>query len=124
MEPFDLILRVVMGDLIQQGVTQSDYSLTGSMIVIVTIAAADRRHGLPHSLYVDTRVCALEAKVKRAGGETEKAACDLDPSDHGRLTAAGLVPRSGGRRRGARRLADPARPGAHHALPPRHAGGT
>jgi len=39
MEPFDLILLVVMGDLIQQGVTQSDYSLTGAMIVIVTIAA-------------------------------------------------------------------------------------
>src|ERR1700710_75212 len=39
MEPFDLILLVVMGDLIQQGVTQSDYSLTGSTIVIVTIAS-------------------------------------------------------------------------------------
>ena len=38
MEPFDLILLVVMGDLIQQGVTQSDYSLTGATIVIVTIA--------------------------------------------------------------------------------------
>jgi uncharacterized membrane protein YcaP (DUF421 family) len=38
MEPFDLILLVVMGDLIQQGVTQSDYSLTGAMIVLVTIA--------------------------------------------------------------------------------------
>jgi uncharacterized membrane protein YcaP (DUF421 family) len=38
MEPFDLILLVVIGDLIQQGVTQSDYSLTGAMIVIVTIA--------------------------------------------------------------------------------------
>jgi uncharacterized membrane protein YcaP (DUF421 family) len=38
MEPFDLILLVVMGDLIQQGVTQSDYSLTGSTIVIATIA--------------------------------------------------------------------------------------
>ena len=38
MEPFDLILLVVMGDLVQQGVTQSDYSLTGSTIVIVTIA--------------------------------------------------------------------------------------
>src|SRR4051794_6971035 len=37
MEPFDLILLVVMGDLIQQGVTQSDYSLTGATIVIVTI---------------------------------------------------------------------------------------
>jgi len=38
MEPFDLILLVVMGDLIQQGVTQSDYSLTGASIVIVTVA--------------------------------------------------------------------------------------
>jgi uncharacterized membrane protein YcaP (DUF421 family) len=38
MEPFDLILLVVMGDLIQQGVTQSDYSLTGAAIVITTIA--------------------------------------------------------------------------------------
>jgi uncharacterized membrane protein YcaP (DUF421 family) len=38
MEPFDLILLVVMGDLIQQGVTQSDYSLTGATIVITTIA--------------------------------------------------------------------------------------
>jgi len=38
MEPFDLILLVVIGDLIQQGVTQSDYSLTGSTIVIVTFA--------------------------------------------------------------------------------------
>jgi uncharacterized membrane protein YcaP (DUF421 family) len=38
MEPFDLILLVVMGDLVQQGVTQSDYSLTGAAMVIVTIA--------------------------------------------------------------------------------------
>jgi uncharacterized membrane protein YcaP (DUF421 family) len=38
MEPFDLILLVVMGDLVQQGVTQSDYSLTGATIVIATLA--------------------------------------------------------------------------------------
>jgi uncharacterized membrane protein YcaP (DUF421 family) len=38
MEPFDLILLVVMGDLIQQGVTQSDYSLTGATTVIVTMS--------------------------------------------------------------------------------------
>lgn len=34
MEPFDLILLVVIGDLIQQGVTQNDESLTGTTIVI------------------------------------------------------------------------------------------
>jgi uncharacterized membrane protein YcaP (DUF421 family) len=38
MEPFDLILLIVTGDLVQQGVTQSDYSLTGALTVISTIA--------------------------------------------------------------------------------------
>src|SRR5919204_4055655 len=37
MEPFDLILLVVIGDLVQQGITQSDYSVTGALIVISTI---------------------------------------------------------------------------------------
>src|SRR3954470_7196037 len=38
MEPFDIILLVVIGDLVQQGVTQSDYSLTGTTTVIATLA--------------------------------------------------------------------------------------
>jgi uncharacterized membrane protein YcaP (DUF421 family) len=38
MEPVDLILLVVIGDLVQQGVTQSDYSLTGATLVILTMA--------------------------------------------------------------------------------------
>lgn len=38
MEPFDLILLVVLGDLTQQGVTQSDYSITGLMLAIGTMA--------------------------------------------------------------------------------------
>jgi uncharacterized membrane protein YcaP (DUF421 family) len=38
LEPFDVILLVVIGDLVQQGVTQSDYSVTGALIVIATIA--------------------------------------------------------------------------------------
>jgi uncharacterized membrane protein YcaP (DUF421 family) len=37
MEPFDVILLVVIGDLVQQGVTQSDYSMTGAVTVIATI---------------------------------------------------------------------------------------
>jgi uncharacterized membrane protein YcaP (DUF421 family) len=36
--PFDLIMLVVMGDLVQQGVTQSDYSLSGVIIVLSTLA--------------------------------------------------------------------------------------
>src|ERR671937_2967265 len=32
MQPFDLILLVVIGDLIQQGVTQNDLSVTGLVL--------------------------------------------------------------------------------------------
>src|SRR3954453_18562340 len=38
MEPFDLILLVVIGDLVQQGITQNDFSVTGLMLVTATIA--------------------------------------------------------------------------------------
>jgi uncharacterized membrane protein YcaP (DUF421 family) len=37
MEPFDLILLVVTGDLVQQGVTQNDQSITGALLAISTI---------------------------------------------------------------------------------------
>lgn len=37
LKPFDLILLVVLGDLVQQGITQSDESVTGTLIVISTI---------------------------------------------------------------------------------------
>jgi uncharacterized membrane protein YcaP (DUF421 family) len=38
LEPFDLILLVVLGDSVQQAVTQDDYSVTGAFIVVSTIA--------------------------------------------------------------------------------------
>ncbi|HEX4518069.1 MAG TPA: YetF domain-containing protein [Gaiellaceae bacterium] len=38
MEPFDLILLIVLGDALQQGLTQADYSLTGAVLVVGTIA--------------------------------------------------------------------------------------
>ena len=38
MEPFDIVMLVVLGDLVQQGVTQSDYSITGALIVISVIS--------------------------------------------------------------------------------------
>lgn len=38
MSPFELIVLVVMGDLIQQGVTQEDYSMTGAVLAIGTMA--------------------------------------------------------------------------------------
>src|ERR671923_69912 len=39
LEPFDLILLIVLGDAIQQGLTQDDYSVTGAMIVVGAIAS-------------------------------------------------------------------------------------
>ena len=36
LEPFDLILLVVIGDLVQQGVTQSDMSFTGLVLAVGT----------------------------------------------------------------------------------------
>lgn len=38
MEPFDLILLIVIGDLAQQGVTQSDYSVTGTVLALSSFA--------------------------------------------------------------------------------------
>jgi uncharacterized membrane protein YcaP (DUF421 family) len=37
LEPFDLILLVMIGDLVQQGITQNDFSVTGMVLVGGTI---------------------------------------------------------------------------------------
>jgi uncharacterized membrane protein YcaP (DUF421 family) len=38
LQPFDLILLVMIGDLVQQGVTQNDFSVTGMFLAGTTIA--------------------------------------------------------------------------------------
>jgi uncharacterized membrane protein YcaP (DUF421 family) len=38
LQPFDLILLIIVGDAVQQGLTQDDYSLTGTVLAIGTIA--------------------------------------------------------------------------------------
>jgi uncharacterized membrane protein YcaP (DUF421 family) len=38
MSAFELVLLVTMGDLIQQGVTQEDFSVTGAMLAVGTFA--------------------------------------------------------------------------------------
>jgi uncharacterized membrane protein YcaP (DUF421 family) len=78
MEPFDLILLVVLGDLVQQGVTQSDYSLTGLVLAAGTMAlltvlisyvsfrfprARPLLDGLPIVVIQDGKV--LEANMRR-----------------------------------------------------------
>jgi uncharacterized membrane protein YcaP (DUF421 family) len=37
MAPTDLVLLIVLGDALQQGLTQDDYSVTGAMIAVSTI---------------------------------------------------------------------------------------
>jgi uncharacterized membrane protein YcaP (DUF421 family) len=37
LEPFDLILLVMIGDLVQQGITQNDFSVTGMLLVGGTV---------------------------------------------------------------------------------------
>lgn len=38
MTPFELVVLIVFGDLIQQGVTHNDFSLTGAILAISTMA--------------------------------------------------------------------------------------
>jgi uncharacterized membrane protein YcaP (DUF421 family) len=38
MAPFELLLLVTLGDIVQQGVTQEDYSLTGVLLAVSTFA--------------------------------------------------------------------------------------
>ena len=59
LEPFDLILLIVIGDLVQQGVTQSDHSLTGAILAaaafgVLTVAVS----------YVSYRVVRLRPVIE------------------------------------------------------------
>jgi uncharacterized membrane protein YcaP (DUF421 family) len=38
MEPFDVLILVVIADFVQQGVTQQDYSVTGAVLAVGTFA--------------------------------------------------------------------------------------
>ena len=38
LEPFDLVLLIILGDALQQGLTQDDYSVTGAVLVVGTFA--------------------------------------------------------------------------------------
>src|SRR5690349_3001006 len=38
LQPFDLMLLIVLGDAVQQGMTQDDYSLTGALLIVGTFA--------------------------------------------------------------------------------------
>jgi YetF N-terminal transmembrane domain len=98
LEPFDLILLVVLGDLIQQGVTQSDYSLTGAALAVSTLAV------------LTVAVSYLSFRVRRLRPDPRRRARRRQPAPgadhHGGAPGAG-APRAvlesrRGRLRGAR----------------------
>jgi uncharacterized membrane protein YcaP (DUF421 family) len=87
---FDLILLVVLGDAIQQGLTQDDYSVTGAIIAVSTIAALQvgtsyvsfrskraRKvlEGLPLVLVEDGKL--IEANLKRERLDPEEVAGEM-----------------------------------------------
>lgn len=76
--PFELVLLIVMGDLVQQGITHNDFSMTGAALAIFTIAfwsltlswisylspRAERRlEGVPRVLIRDGEL--IEANMRR-----------------------------------------------------------
>jgi uncharacterized membrane protein YcaP (DUF421 family) len=80
LSPFDLILLIILGDAIQQGLTQDDYSVTGAIIAISTIATLQvatsyvsyrsRRarkilEGLPVVVVQDGKIVAANLKRER-----------------------------------------------------------
>ena len=87
---FDLILLVVLGDAIQQGLTQDDYSVTGTIIAVSTIPALQvgtsyvsfrsrsaRKvlEGLPLVLVQDGRI--IEANLKRERLDEDEVATEM-----------------------------------------------
>jgi uncharacterized membrane protein YcaP (DUF421 family) len=38
MAPFEMLLLVTLGDIVQQGITQEDYSVTGAVLAVTTFA--------------------------------------------------------------------------------------
>jgi|SRR5579862_4886203 len=85
LQPFDLILLVVIGDLVQNGVTQSDESVTGVILVLSTIGILQvatsflgfRFHRLRRLLQGEPVVLVRDGEILRRNLRRER----LDESD-------------------------------------------
>ena len=81
---FQLLMYVVMGDLIQQGVTQQDYSVTGAVLAISTFAVFTSGLGYAHSplaaehLSVDDLFAAARENGVRKISDVEVAVLEAD----------------------------------------------
>ena len=62
LQPFDLILLIILGDAVQQGLTQDDYSLTGAVLVVGTIAVLQVFVSWLSYRYKRLRPCSRESR--------------------------------------------------------------
>ena len=66
LSPLDMLVLVIMGDLVQQGITQEDMSITGAVLAVTTFAVwtlvgdwMGRRSNLAHQLLAGSPVIIL-----------------------------------------------------------------
>ena len=98
MTAFELLLLVVVGDLIQQGVTQEDMSITGAMLAVGTIGGVDPGLllvGLALPVAPATCIEGVPVVVVR-DGEADRAGAAARAGDARR--GAGVGPQPGHRR--------------------------
>jgi hypothetical protein len=62
LEPFDLILLDTIGDLVQQGVTQNDFSVTGLALAVGTIAVLTVRSGISPGVFGSCGPCSKASR--------------------------------------------------------------
>lgn len=79
MTPFELVVIIVMGDLIQQAVTQADTSLTGAILAVGTFAfLAVLLSWISHRFPSTQRVLEGEPRVIVRSGIVDRAALVRD----------------------------------------------
>jgi uncharacterized membrane protein YcaP (DUF421 family) len=82
--PFDLVLLITIGDLVQQGVTQEDSSITGAMLAVGTFAVWILLNSYLSFKWKTTRplleglpaVVVLNGKMERQAMKLERLAAD------------------------------------------------
>ena len=100
MEPFDLIMLIVLGDLVQQGVTQSDYSVTGLVLAGGTLALMQvaasylsfrfrKLRPVTSDEIRDREMCQHDSAAQLRGHGLDLRRCLVADVDHGSADDAG-----------------------------------
>ena len=92
LEPFDLILLVMIGDLVQQGVTQNDFSVTGMLLAGTTIALLTMVISFTSFKVPIHAPCARRRAGHRGRGRAAVPPQPRAEPDHDRRAAGGGAP--------------------------------